>query len=145
MQLNQAIHHYLDPVLKEKGYELVSIQHQKHARHGVKITLFIDRLDGINVTVDDCAAVTRIAQAQFETLLEDYLLEVSSPGIDRAISTPEHFQRFKNRAVKLTLKDPIQDQKVWKGIIEAANEIEVGLRISGIDELFSVAYNNIQK
>jgi ribosome maturation factor RimP len=83
MQLGQAIHHYLDPLLAEKGYALVNAQHQKDTHHGVKITLTIDRLDGKGVSHDDCAAVTRIAKAQFEELLEDYVLEVSSSGVKK--------------------------------------------------------------
>lgn len=81
MELSQAIRCYLEPQLTEKGYVLVNAQHQKDKTHGVKITLTIDRIDGESVAHADCAAVTRIAKVQFEELLEDYILEVSSPGI----------------------------------------------------------------
>jgi ribosome maturation factor RimP len=83
MELSQAIRHYLEPQLAEKGYILVNAQHQKDKIHGVKITLTIDRIDEQSVAHADCAAVTRIAKAQFEELLEDYILEVSSPGIKK--------------------------------------------------------------
>jgi|GEM_PF-5505458 len=83
MQLGQAIRHYLDPQLAEQGYVLVNVQHQKDKYHGIKITLTIDRTDGKSVSHDDCAAVTRIAKVQFEELLEDYILEVSSPGVKK--------------------------------------------------------------
>lgn len=81
MELSQAIRHYLEPQLAEKGYVLVNAQHQKDKIHGMKITLTIDRTDGASIAHADCAAVTRMAKAQFEELLEDYILEVSSPGI----------------------------------------------------------------
>lgn len=81
MELSQAIRYYLEPQLVEKGYVLVNAQHQKDKIHGVKITLTIDRTDGTSIAHADCAVVTRIAKVQFEELLEDYILEVSSPGI----------------------------------------------------------------
>lgn len=81
MELHQAIKHYLEPQLAEKGYILVNVQHQKDKFHGIKITLIIDRTDGQSVSHTDCAAVTRIAKVQFEELLDDYILEVSSPGV----------------------------------------------------------------
>lgn len=84
MELSQAIRHYLDPQLAGKGYVLVNALHQKDKYHGVKITLTIDRTDGKGVSHEDCAAVTRMAKAQFEELLEDYILEVSSPGIKKS-------------------------------------------------------------
>jgi ribosome maturation factor RimP len=84
MELSQAIRHYLEPQLVEKGYILVNAQHQKDKYHGVKIILTIDRVDGTGVAHADCAAVTRMAKVQFEELLEDYILEVSSPGIKKS-------------------------------------------------------------
>ena len=84
MELTQAISHYLELQMAEQGYILVNTQHQKDKYHGVKIVLTIDRTDGTGVSHDDCAAVTRIAKAQFEELLEDYILEVSSPGVKKS-------------------------------------------------------------
>lgn len=87
MQLNQAIRYYLEPKLTELGYSLVDAQHQKNKQHGIKITLTVDRTDGKGITHEDCAAVTRLAKIQFEELLEDYILEVSSPGIKKPKAT----------------------------------------------------------
>ncbi len=81
MQLGQAIRYYLEPQMVETGYNLIDARHQKDKKHGVKITLIISRQDGQGITHDDCAAVTQIAKTQFEELLEDYILEVSSQGI----------------------------------------------------------------
>ncbi len=69
-------------------------------RAGV-VRLFIDHPDG--VTLGLCERVTR----QLADLRTDYGLEVSSPGRDRPLATPDHFRRFLGRRAKVRLREPI--------------------------------------
>lgn len=103
------------------GYELVDCE---RSAHGL-LRVYIDRLPGGPydlpgdlVTVDDCEKVTRQLQYALETVDADYArLEVSSPGVDRPLKTPEHFARFVGEEVAITLKVPFQGRKKFSGIL----------------------------
>ncbi len=88
-------------------------------------TLSVEQLSG--VTHEDCAAFSR----DFSTVLDvedlipgaEYLLEASSPGLDRKLSRPEDYVRFKGSLVKIQTFEPIKNNRHWQGrITEAAAE-----------------------
>lgn len=103
------------------GYELVDVE--RAARGLLRVT--IDRLPGRSyadggefITVDDCEAVTRQLQYVLEVEAVAYeRLEVSSPGLDRPLRRAADYERFAGQAVELTLKQPFQGRKGWKGVL----------------------------
>lgn len=106
------------------GYELVDCE---RSAHGL-LRVFIDRLPqgrydqpGEFVTVEDCEKVTRQLQYTLEVAGADYArLEVSSPGLDRPLKTEAHLARFVGAEVEVTLKQPFQGRKKYKGVLGAA-------------------------
>lgn len=107
------------------GYELVDVE--RLPRGLLRVT--IDRVPGHAypgaageaITVDDCELVTR--QLQYALGVDGVAyerLEVSSPGLDRALKTPAHYARFAGAAVELTLRQPLQGRKVFKGVLGVA-------------------------
>lgn len=105
------------------GYELVDCERSPQGL----LRVYIDRLPGEVydqvgefVTVEDCEKVTRQLQYALEVVEADYArLEVSSPGLDRPLKTPEHFARFVGADVEITLKMPFQGRKKYKGLLQA--------------------------
>lgn len=104
------------------GYELVDIE--RLPRGLLRIT--IDRVPGHvypggdagSVTVEDCELVTRQLQYALEVDGVPYeRLEVSSPGLDRVLKTRTHFERFVGAAVEVTLRQPLQERRVFKGVL----------------------------
>ena len=104
------------------GYELVDVE--RAPRGLLRVT--IDRLpgktyasgDGEFITVDDCESVTRQLQYALEVDGVAYeRLEVSSPGLDRPLRTEAHFERFAGQAVNITLKQPFQGRKAYRGVL----------------------------
>lgn len=94
----------LDPAI-----ELLAVQ--RVGRDDLRI--FIDHPDG--VTLDHCEAVTN----QLGDLRDDYGLEVSSPGLDRPLTKPEHYARFAGQRARLRLVAPIDGQRNFTGRIGA--------------------------
>jgi ribosome maturation factor RimP len=104
------------------GYELVDVE--RAPRGLLRVT--IDRLpgktypsgDGEFITVDDCesghAPAAVCARGRRRGLRA---LEVSSPGLDRPLRTEAHFERFAGQAVSITLKQPFQGRKAYKGVL----------------------------
>jgi len=106
------------------GYELVDCERSPQGL----LRVYIDRVPsaaydqpGEFVTVEDCEKVTRQLQYALEVLNADYArLEVSSPGLDRPLKTPAHFQRFVGCEVEISLKAPFQGRKNYSGTLLAA-------------------------
>ena len=91
----------LEPAVEQLGYELSDLEVKVGGRHGV-IRLFIDKADGVGL--EDCETVSRQVSALLD--VEDpvpghYVLEVSSPGLDRRLTKVEHFERFMGEDLSL--------------------------------------------
>jgi len=110
------IRRILDPILESMGLVLWDMDFQKQGPKWL-LRIYIDRETG-GVTLSDCETVSRDLSAVLD--VEDiiphaYTLEVSSPGLDRALSKPEHFVRFAGSTVKIKTFLPIDGQKVLRG------------------------------
>ena len=95
----QALIELLEPPLRALGFDLADLE--AHAGRPGVLRVFIDREPVI--TLDDCELVGRQLSAFLDVedpLPGSYVLEVSSPGLDRRLRTPEHFSRFVGREVK---------------------------------------------
>ena len=117
--IDVQIRRLLDPILRSLGLDLWELEFQ---RQGPKwlLRVYIDREIGGGVTLNDCEAVSRDLSAALD--VEDfinhaYTLEVSSPGLDRELSKPEHFVRFAGSPVKIKTFEPIEREKVFRGIL----------------------------
>jgi len=114
--MSEQIRQLLNPILESLGLSLWNLEFQKHGPQWL-LRIYIDREDS-GVTLDDCEAVSR----DLGTILDveniiphAYTLEVSSPGLDRALIRPEHFARFSGSAIKIKTYQQIQGQKIFHG------------------------------
>lgn len=80
------------------------------------LRLYIDHPDGVDLAL--CERVT----AELRDLLQSYSLEVSSPGIDRPLTKPEHFRRFLGREVKVRTEDAIAGRRNFTGTLTDADD-----------------------
>jgi ribosome maturation factor RimP len=82
-----------------------------------RVRLFIDHPDGVDLEL--CERVTD----HLRDLLQDYGLEVSSPGPDRPLAKPEHFRRYLGHRVRVRTSTPIDGAKSFSGeLVEAADD-----------------------
>ena len=82
-----------------------------------RVRLFIDHPDGVDLEL--CERVT----GHLRELLQDYGLEVSSPGPDRPLAKPEHFRRYIGHRVRVRTRTPIDGSKSFSGeLVEAADD-----------------------
>ncbi|HHU82161.1 MAG TPA: ribosome maturation factor RimP [Firmicutes bacterium] len=110
----------------ELGYEVIALRFTREGSHRV-LKVFIDRPEGI--TIKDCEVFSGHLSAvldEQDPISGAYLLEVSSPGIDRPLTKPEHFQRFAGEPVELRLYSPWQGRKKIKGILAGWSAQEDG-------------------
>lgn len=134
------------PLAAGEGLELVDVE---LAGGGGRTTLrlYIDRNGG--VSLDDCTSVSRAVSAALD--VEDpiqgaYDLEVSSPGLDRPLRTPEHFQKFAGEEVRIKAFGPIpelENRKNFHGTLRGFEDGRVLVEVDG--KLFPVPREQIAK
>jgi ribosome maturation factor RimP len=118
-----------EPIALDAGLELVDVEHRREGR-GAVLRLFIDKPGG--VSLDDLTAVSRQVSAVLD-VHEDavpgaYTLEVSSPGINRPLTRPAHFQRFVGKRVHVRTRDPLGGRSSFRGTLSSADERGVVVR-----------------
>jgi len=130
----EQIRQILDPILASMGLSLWDLEFHKQGPQWL-LRIFIDREAG-GVTLNDCETVNRDLGAALDVediISHPYTLEVSSPGLDRTLSKPEHFARFTGSMVKIKTFQLINGQKVFRGtLLEMAEgmvkvELETGV------------------
>jgi ribosome maturation factor RimP len=89
------------------------------------LRLYIDRPGGVDLAL--CETVT----GELRDLLERYSLEVSSPGIDRPLTKPEHFRRFLGRRVRVRTTDAIEGRRNFTGTLTEADDESVLVAAEG--------------
>ena len=136
----------IEDVLDRLGFELVDIERAGHRVRPV-IRLRIDRRGsepGQGVTVDDCALASRELEAELDQrddlVPETYILEVSSPGVERPIRKRSDFERFVGYEVMLRGFKPLaagsrRVEGTLLGIEGPDEGLEVKLRLQGGDEI----------
>ena len=100
---------------REPEIEVIALERPAHDR----LRLFIDHPEGVDLAL--CEQVT----THLRDLLETYSLEVSSPGLDRPLTKPEHFRRFLGRRVRVRTRDAIEGRSNFTGTLTAADERSV--------------------
>lgn len=121
------------------GYELVDFETSPRGR---LMRVFIDSPNGI--TVDDCATVSNQLTRIFEVENVDYdRLEVSSPGLDRALKKPADFERFAGQDVQLRLSMPIANQRNFAGVLQGLKDGVVLLETE--KGLMEIPFEEIEK
>jgi ribosome maturation factor RimP len=129
MTLRERLIALIEPVLTRLGYELVELEYAAGRTQAV-VRLFIDSPAGI--MVDDCERVSRDVAALLDVddpIPTAYTLEVSSPGFDRVLRTPAHFERFVGERVFVELKAPRAGRKRYTGVLQLATATGIELEV----------------
>jgi ribosome maturation factor RimP len=109
--------------------------------------IFIDKAGG--VSLDDCTAVSRAVSTALD--VEDpidgaYDLEVSSPGLDRPLRTPEHFQKFLGSKVRVRTFAPLpecENRRTFLGILQGYENGTIAIDVDG--KIFRVPHALVSK
>ncbi len=134
----------LQPVVEGLGYEFVGAEYLAQGKHSV-LRVYIDKPE-VGVNVDDCAIVSRQAGSVLDVedpITGHYTLEVSSPGLDRPLFCPEHFERFAGQDVNLLLSAPVNGRRKLQGLLQSFENGVAKVEFEG--EIFEIAFENIEK
>ncbi|HEV3178089.1 MAG TPA: ribosome maturation factor RimP [Stellaceae bacterium] len=107
----------ISPSLEAMGYRLVRVA-ATGGRHAQVLQVMAERIDERPMGVDDCTELTHTVSALLDVadpIEHAYVLEVSSPGIDRPLVRREDFERFQGYEAKLELAAPIEGRRRFRG------------------------------
>lgn len=145
--MTESIGDLVGPLVAAAGLELWDVTHGP----GV-VRVLVDRLGGVDL--DTIGEVAKTISAELD-LHEDlvpgsgYQLEVSSPGVERTLRTPSHYERFVGSLLSVKTKEAIDGSRRFRGVLLAADEagITLGPEADGADPADGTgfAYHQIQK
>lgn len=121
----------IEPGVKALGFDLVHVE-LGGSGHRSTLRVYIDSPRG--VTVDDCAAVSRQLSAVLDVedpIRESYMLEVSSPGLDRPLATPAHFRGYVGELVKVRTVVELGGRRNFKGRLLEADDERIVVEVDG--------------
>ncbi len=145
--LTDQVMSIIEPSLVDLGYELVRV----HLGGGQKpiLQIMFDRIDGEEVTIDDCTLASRTVSALLDVadpIPEAYELEVGSPGIDRPLTRTKDFDSFVGFEAKVELKQAVDGRRRFRGLLLGLNEGMVRLADpDGEDEEIVLPVSDVAK
>lgn len=119
------------PAAEGLGFDLVRVMLAGGPREA-RLQIMAERKDGRTMTVEDCAVLSRNLSAVLD--VEDpiqgaYVLEVSSPGIDRPLTRRKDFERWAGHVARLETAEPIDGRRRFKGVLLGLDGDDVRLRL----------------
>lgn len=141
--MQTALDNLVKSTVEGLGYILWGYEYRPHSESAL-LRVFIEKDSG--VTVDDCAKVSRQLGAvlDVENLIPvAYILEVSSPGMDRVLFTPEQHADYTGENIKIRTRTAIKDRRNFKGTLKEVNESQLTITVDNQD--FEIPFEIIDR
>ncbi len=133
----------LRDVVELDGVELVYVEYRPEGSPSV-LRIYIDKPGGVGL--QDCERVSKQASAlldEEDLILRRYVLEVSSPGIERPLFREADYRRFVGKEIRLITTETIEDRRKFTGLIRTFSEGILKLEFDG--ETYQIPFSKIRK
>lgn len=132
----------LDPVAEAAGYEIVRLRLMGGTAQR-RLQIMAERSADGDMNVDDCARLSRAVSEVMDAadpITGEYLLEVSSPGVDRPLTRLKDFETFEGFEVRLELDRLAEGRKRFKGVLAGVEGEQVAIDLEGEAETALVPF-----
>ena len=139
-KITEIIAEWMDPFGRENGYELHRTEFVKEAGKWY-LRVYADKLteDGYGwMSSDDCEIISRYLSDKLDEadpIQQNYVLEVSSPGLDRPLISDKDFKRFAGSRIEIKLYESLNGTKLLEGELLAADDKTVTLKTDSGEEI----------
>jgi ribosome maturation factor RimP len=135
----------VEPAVTAMGYELWGCEWVGAGRNQCLLRVYVDREEGVDI--DACAKISRQISAVLD--VEDpigsrYLLEVSSPGIERPLFTLAQCRRYLGEKIEIRLRVPREGRRNFKGVLQSVTDESLALQMSD-QTLLDFSWRDIEK
>ena len=130
-KIEQAVFSMAEPIAKENGCYLYDVEYLKEGGFWF-LRVYVDKEGGISL--DECEIVSRALSDVLDKedpIDRNYYLEVSSPGVERKLKTPEHFQRYLGETVDVGLYKAVGGAKQLTGTLKGFDGETVTIEVAG--------------
>ena len=114
--IEEAVEAIVQEIVQDSNLEVVDVEYLKERDWYLRV--YLDKEGGIEI--DDCQRVSETLEQildEKDLLTEAYILEVSSPGLDRVLKKARDFEREQGKAVDVTFYAPVDGKKRWVGTL----------------------------
>lgn len=139
----KQVYDLIEPILNDMRFELVDVEYLSDRGRWV-LRIYIDRDGG--VTLDDCAMVSGELGdlIDIKNFIEhEYVLEVSSPGLNRPLKKESDFIRVIGKKIKVKTRTPVDGRRNFTGILKDFKERKLTVEYEG--GLVTLAWNDVEK
>ncbi len=142
-QLKERLIGLVRPLAEEQGLELVRLEYSAGKKG--HLAVYIDKPGG--VTISDCESMSRSLSGlldAYDPIPRSYVLEVSSPGVERPLDGEGDFKRYQGEMVKIYTSEPVAGRKYFGGELISAGEESVEL-LTEKEETIRIPLDKIKK
>ena len=132
-----------EPLLRSEGIRLIDVEYRREPR-GWILRVIMDKDGG--VTLEDCADISDQLGDILDVKVDfrwPYHMEVSSPGLDRLLTKPKHFNQFKGRPVVIRTHRPVEGKTDFKGVLSGLSDGVVMLAAG--NQTLGIPFENVVK
>jgi ribosome maturation factor RimP len=141
--LEEKIYNLVEEKIARIGFELVRVKYFDKTK---TLQIMIDSRENTGITLENCSEVSKEMSVllDIENLIpQNYVLEVSSPGIDRPLVKLDDFKKYRGQRIKLLLKEAVGGIKKYKANIKDTREEIILLDLQG-SGMLEIPFDNIQ-
>lgn len=146
MEQTDKISQLISPAVEALGYEVVRVAMQSSPRGGAStLQVMVERPDR-TMTVEGCAQVSREISVILDVedpIAAEYVLEVSSPGLDRPLTRKKDFVDFAGFEAKIEMKQAVSDRRRYRGMLGGMAEDDVLITVDG--EEYKLDFDSIHR
>ncbi len=146
-QIEERARQIAQPLIAQEGLDLLDVEFVREPQ-GWVLRLYIDKPGG-RVGLDECERASRAVDTAFDVediVPHEYHLEVSSPGLNRPLTRPDHFRRVVGQKVKVKTFRPIGEppRKRFSGTLKEVGDESVTVEVEGAGP-FRIPFKDIAK
>lgn len=146
MDLAKRIEALISPTVEDLGFEIVRVMVMGSERP--RLQIMAERKDGSGIDVEDCAELSRAISAVLDVedpIKSAFMLEVSSPGIDRPLTRLKDFQTWAGFSAKVELSGGFDGRKRFTGLLKGLDEAQRILIEDEEGETFALPFEDVQR
>jgi len=133
----------IDPIAESLGLEIVRVRLMTGSKRQ-RLQIMADRPSDPDISVEQCAKLSRAVSEVFDAadpIAGEYMLEVSSPGIDRPLTRPLDFDLFEGEEARLETDRMIEGRKRFKGVLAGYEDGNVLIDLDGEEETALIPFD----